>query len=50
MVEDIYDPLDEYINIFRDKFKKVSEETFEELAREAAIDVEANRETCRKGL
>ena len=48
MVEDIYDPLDEYINIFRDKFKKVSEETFEELAHEAAIDVEANRETCRK--
>lgn len=48
MVEDIYDPLDEYINVFRDKFKKVSEETFEELAREAAIDVEANRETCRK--
>jgi len=48
MVEDIYDPLDEYINVFRDKFKKVSEETFEELAHEAAIDVEANRETCRK--
>ena len=30
MVEDIYDPLDEYINVFRDKFKKDSEETFEE--------------------
>ena len=48
MLNDIYDPLTEYINVFRDRFKKVAEETFAELATEAQIDIEANRETCRQ--
>ena len=48
MVEDIYDPLEEYSNVYREKFKKVCEETFAELAREANIDIEANRQTCQK--
>lgn len=48
MIQDIYDPLNEYINTFRDKFKKVAEETFDALAQEAQIDVEANRTTCQQ--
>ena len=47
MVQDIYDPLLEYVRVFHDRFKEVSEETFAELAKEAQVDVEANRETCR---
>ena len=47
MVQDIYDPLTEYINVFRNRFKQVAEETFAELAAEAHVDVEANRDTCR---
>ncbi len=47
MVQDIYDPLEEYINVFRGRFKEVAEATFAQLAQEAQVDVEANRETCR---
>ena len=48
MPHDIYDPLEEFTNTFQPRFKEVSESTFGELAREAQVDVEANRETCRK--
>ena len=48
MVEDIYDPLTEYANVFRDRFKDVAHDTFNDLAQEANVDVEANRETCRQ--
>ena len=48
MIEDIYDPLNEYISTFKDKFKKVADETFNALADEAQVDIEANRETCRQ--
>lgn len=48
MLKDIYEPLTEYINVFRERFKKVAEETFAELATEAQVDIEANRETCRQ--
>lgn len=48
MLKDIYDPLTEYINVFRDRFKVVSEETFAELATEASVGIEANHETCRQ--
>lgn len=48
MIQDIYDPLTEYINVFHDRFKKVAEETFAQLAEEAKVDVEANRETCQQ--
>lgn len=46
MLKDIYDPLTEYINVFHERFKKVAEETFAELATEAQVDIDANRETC----
>lgn len=48
MVKDIYDPLTEYVNVFRDRFKEVAEATFAELAEEAQVDIEANHETCRQ--
>lgn len=48
MVNDIYDPLTEYANVFRDRFKEVAERTFSELAKEANIDIEQNRETCSR--
>ena len=43
----IYDPLEEYASVFRDKFKQVAQDTFEQLVREANIDVEANQQTCK---
>ena len=48
MSNDIYDPLDEYVNTFRPKFERVARETFAELAKEAQVDVEANHETCSR--
>lgn len=48
MLKDIYDPLTEYVNVFRDRFKEVAETTFAELAEEAQVDIEANHETCRQ--
>ena len=48
MLKDIYDPLSEYINVFRDRFKEVAENTFAELATEAQVDIEANQNTCRQ--
>lgn len=47
MVEDIYDPLDEYVSVFRDRFQQVAKDTFASLATEAKVDVEANRVTCK---
>lgn len=47
MVQDIYDPLDEYTSVFRNKFKEVAEETFEQLTKEANIDPEQNKKTCQ---
>lgn len=47
MTEDIFDPLDEYASKFRPRFEQVAKETFAQLAREANVDVAANRETCR---
>ena len=48
MPQDIYDPLEEFTNTFQPRFKEVAEKTFGELADEAQVDVEANRETCRQ--
>lgn len=48
MLKDIYDPLTEYINVFRDRFKEVAGNTFAELAAEAQVDIEANHKTCRQ--
>ena len=47
-MKDIYDPLTEYVNVFRDRFKEITEATFAELAGEAQVDIEANYETCRQ--
>ncbi|MGL5317591.1 MAG: MAG1210 family protein [Bacteroidales bacterium] len=46
MPKDIYDPLTEYIHVFRERFREVAENTFAELAAESKVDIEANRETC----
>ncbi len=46
MLKDVYDPLTEYVNVFHDRFKDVAESTFSDLAAEANVDVEANRQTC----
>lgn len=46
MVNDIYDPLKAYKEIFRNRFKTVAEETFAQLAAEAHVDTEANQATC----
>jgi len=48
MVEDILDPLEEYQKVFAPRFSEVCNRTFDELAAEAKVDVEANREVCRK--
>lgn len=48
MLKDIYDPLTAYIDVFSSRFKEVAEETFDELSREAEVDIEANRATCRR--
>lgn len=46
MQQEIYDPLNEYINVFRDRFRTVARDTFAQLAKEANVGVESNRETC----
>ncbi|MCQ2285865.1 MAG: hypothetical protein MJZ76_03190 [Bacteroidales bacterium] len=46
MIQDILNPLQEYSEVFRQRFKEVAEKTFDELVEEAHIDVEANRQTC----
>lgn len=46
MIQDILSPLQEYADVFRERFKEVAEKTFDELASEAHIDVEANQQTC----
>lgn len=48
MLQDIYNPLDEYVNVFRDRFKDIARSTFAQLAKEAQVDVDANRETCKQ--
>jgi hypothetical protein len=48
MTKEIYEPLAEYRDVFRERFKQVAEETFAELANEAHVDVEVNRTTCQK--
>ncbi len=48
MIQDIYNPLSEYRDVFSVRFKDIAENTFAELAAEAKIDVNANKETCRQ--
>ncbi|MDE5652152.1 MAG: hypothetical protein K2I48_01635 [Muribaculaceae bacterium] len=46
MSEYIYDPLADYVNVFKDKFKAVCESTFAQLAAESDVDAENNRRIC----
>ena len=46
MLQDTFEPLDDYVNKYRDQFKKVAENTFKSLVAEAGIDIQANRATC----
>ena len=48
MIEDIYDPLDEYVNNFAPRFKQVAKDTFAQLSKEAGVDINANRQTCKQ--
>ena len=41
-MDDVYDPLDEYANVFRDKFEQVAKDTFAQSAEETQVDVKAN--------
>lgn len=47
MIADVLEPLEEYKNVFKQKFKDVCEQTYSSMATEAQVDVEANRETCK---
>lgn len=48
MEQEILDPLEEYTSRFAPRFKEICEQTFNEMAAEAKVDLAANRETCRK--
>lgn len=48
MVQDIYDPLDEYVNVFAGRFREVAERTFAQLAKEGRVNVMNNRATCKQ--
>lgn len=48
MSDTIYDPISDYSNIFRDKFREIAESTFKVLAEEGHIDATANKETCTR--
>lgn len=48
MVEDIYDPLDEYVNTFAPRFRQVAKDTFAQHSKEAGVDINANRQTCKQ--
>ena len=45
-IEDVYEPLQQYTNVFKSRFEEVCEATFKELASASQVDVEANRALC----
>jgi len=45
---EILEPLAEYRDVFRDRFKDIAENTFDRLSKEATVDMHANYETCQK--
>lgn len=49
-MDDVYDPLDEYANVFKDKFEQVAKDTFARLAEEAQVDVKANEARYFKAI
>ena len=48
MEEYIYNPVKEYDSKYRDKFRDVCKDTFQELADASHVDVEANRRLCKE--
>ena len=48
MIEDIYNPVQKFRSEFRDKFKDVAEQTFDDLLKHSGLDVEANKEIVNK--
>ena len=49
-MDDVYDPLDEYANVFKDKFEQVAKDTFARLAEDAQVDVKANEARYFKAI
>ena len=45
MIEDIYEPLARYRDEFREKFSRISADTFERLVKESGVDISANAAT-----
>lgn len=48
MEQEIYDPLKEYITVYKDRFMTICKATFAQLADEAKVDEEANWATCKE--
>lgn len=44
--EEIYNPLDQYREVYKEKFLEVAARTFEELATASGVDVAENKATC----
>lgn len=44
--EEIYNPLDQYRKVYKEKFLEVAARTFEELATASGVDVAENKATC----
>lgn len=47
MIDEIYDPLKEYKEVFKDRFNEIAEKTFAQIAEESKVDVDSNRRTCK---
>lgn len=45
-IKDVYEPLEQYERIFKEKFKEISSDTFKELADAANVNIEENKKIC----
>ena len=45
MKEDIYEPLERYVNEFKEKFSQIADKTFDEFVECSNVDISANRRT-----
>ena len=48
MIDEIYEPLDRFANEFKEKFSRLTSETFERLKKQSGVDENANVALCRK--
>ncbi|MCQ2059211.1 MAG: hypothetical protein MJY71_05195 [Bacteroidaceae bacterium] len=46
MIEDIYDPLEQYQKVFKEKFRQICLDTFKELKDLSKVDAAQNKKTC----